>query len=66
MKVEYRLVGEDDSRLLNSEINKMLTQGWELLGQPFAAEYGREDHMVYQGMIKRTGCSSDGNECPQS
>jgi hypothetical protein len=61
--MEYQIVSViDDKEKFAQEINRLLSEGWELYGSPFCTtwqEEYREYYQVfteyYQAMIKRAG-----------
>jgi len=58
MSAEYRLCAEERAAELNTEVNKLLNEGWELYGNPFSATPGdgvgeNKRKLLCQALTKR-------------
>jgi len=42
MAIEYKLCAAETAEDLNREVNKLLSEGWALYGNPFVSPFGTE------------------------
>jgi hypothetical protein len=53
MKItEYRTVAEQSARELDDEVNRLISRGYELYGNPYSSGVETEEHVICQAMVR--------------